>query len=105
MIRGRLKHATFQISVILWEGYFAPLPMMNSKKYTGNFYIPEQPVVRRARRGSLVKITQITQLHPGSSNSPTTHTIKPVFSSIPAKHNYDDDDDDDDDKKGVTYQI
>jgi hypothetical protein len=32
-------------------------------------------------------------------------TIKPVFSSIPAKHNYDDDDDDDDDKKGVTYQI
>ena len=47
---------------------------MNSKKYTGSFYIPEQPVVRRARRGSLVKITQITQLHPGSSNSPTTHT-------------------------------
>ena len=74
LFRGRLKHATFQISVTLWEGYFAPLPMMNSTKYTASFYIPEQPVVRRARRGSLVKNTRFTRLHPGSSNSPTTHT-------------------------------
>ena len=69
-----MKQATLPICFQDGEGYFAPHPKTNKKKYRDNFYISEQPVVGRVRRGSLVKMTQMTQLHPGSSNSPTTHT-------------------------------
>ena len=69
-----MKQATLPICFQDGEGYFALRPKTNEKKYRDNFYISEQPVVRRARRGSLVKNTRFTRLHPGSSNSPTTHT-------------------------------